>query len=129
MSISIENDEEIPEIFVDIERVRQVLVNLIHNAVKFTGENGRIIIKSGIEDKMVRIDIIDNGIGIADKDLPHVFERFYRADKSRTGGGTGIGLAIAKHVIEAHQGRITAHSTEGEGSMFSIFLPPGNVTK
>ena len=129
ISISIENDEEIPEIFVDIERVRQVLVNLIHNAVKFTGENGRIIIKSGIEDKMVRIDIIDNGIGIADKDLPHVFERFYRADKSRTGGGTGIGLAIAKHVIEAHQGRITAHSTEGEGSMFSIFLPPGNVTK
>ena len=72
---------------------------------------------------MIRMDIIDNGIGIDEKDLPHVFERFYMADRSRAGGGTGMGLAIAKHVIEAHQGKISAQSTEGKGSTFSIFLP------
>jgi two-component system, OmpR family, phosphate regulon sensor histidine kinase PhoR len=123
ISISIEGKGEIPEVFLDNERLRQVLVNLLHNAVKFTGENGLIVINYRIENDMVRVDIIDNGIGIAEKDLPHVFERFYMADRSRTGGGTGMGLAIAKHVIEAHQGKITAQSTEGKGSTFSIFLP------
>ena len=123
ITITVESTNGIPEIYVDNERVRQVLVNLLHNAVKFTGENGRIVVRYGVEKNMVRVDIIDNGIGIAEKDLPHVFERFYMADRSRTGGGTGIGLAIAKHVIEAHHGKITAQSIEGEGSTFSIFLP------
>jgi two-component system phosphate regulon sensor histidine kinase PhoR len=123
ITITVESTNGIPEIYVDNERVRQVLVNLLHNAVKFTGENGRIVVRYGVEKNMVRVDIIDNGIGIAEKDLPHVFERFYMADRSRTGGGTGIGLAIAKHVIEAHHVKITAQSIEGEGSTFSIFLP------
>lgn len=123
ISVTIESAGEIPKIYIDKERVRQVLVNLLHNAVKFTGENGRIVISYGMEKDMVRVDIIDNGIGIAGKDLPHIFERFYMADRSRTGGGTGMGLAIAKHVIEAHRGKITVQSTEGKGSTFSIFLP------
>lgn len=123
ISIIVESMDEIPEIYLDNERVRQVLVNLLHNAVKFTGENGRIVVRYGVEKDMVRVDIIDNGIGIAGKDLPHVFERFYMADRSRTGGGTGMGLAIAKHVIEAHHGKIIAQSMEGKGSTFSIFLP------
>jgi two-component system phosphate regulon sensor histidine kinase PhoR len=125
ISISTEGADEIPKIYADKERIQQVLVNLIHNAVKFTGENGRIVVNTGIETEMVRIDITDNGIGIDEKDLPHVFERFYMADRSRTGGGTGMGLAIAKHVIEAHNGKITAQSTEEKGSVFSIFLPLG----
>ncbi len=128
-SITVESLDGIPEIYVDNERVRQVLVNLLHNAVKFTGENGRIVVRYGVEKDMVRVDIIDNGIGIAEKDLPHVFERFYMADKARTGGGTGIGLAIAKHVIEAHHGKITAQSVEGRGSTFSIFLPLNTHTR
>ena len=123
ISITVGSTDEIPEIYVDNERIRQVLINLLHNAVKFTGEKGRIVVHYGVEQGMVRVDIIDNGIGIAEKDLPHVFERFYMADRSRTGGGTGMGLAIAKHVIEAHHGKITAQSIEGEGSTFSIFLP------
>jgi two-component system phosphate regulon sensor histidine kinase PhoR len=123
ISISFERADEVPMIYVDKERIQQVLVNLIHNAVKYTGENGQIVIDTRIENEMVRVDIIDNGIGIDEKDLPHVFERFYMADRSRTGGGTGMGLAIAKHVIEAHQGKISAQSTQGKGSTFSIFLP------
>jgi len=123
IQVIITNTTEIPDINVDSERILQVLVNLLHNAVKFTGENGRIVITCGIENDMVRVGIIDNGIGIAGKDLPHVFERFYMADRSRTGGGTGMGLAIAKHVIDAHHGTITVQSTEGKGSTFSIFLP------
>jgi two-component system phosphate regulon sensor histidine kinase PhoR len=123
ITITLGSEGEIPEIYVDSERILQVLINLLHNAVKFTGENGRIVINYRTEQDMVRVDIIDNGIGIAEKDLPHVFERFYMADRSRTGGGTGMGLAITKHVIEAHQGKITAQSTEGKGATFSIFLP------
>jgi two-component system phosphate regulon sensor histidine kinase PhoR len=123
IQVTVTSTTEIPDINIDRERILQVLINLLHNAVKFTGENGRIVITCGTENDMVRVDIIDNGIGIAGKDLPHVFERFYMADRSRTGGGTGMGLAIAKHVIDVHHGTITAQSTEGKGSTFSIFLP------
>jgi len=123
IQIVVESKTEIPDINVDRERILQVLINLLHNAVKFTGQNGRIAIYYGCENDEVRVDIVDNGIGIAENDLPHVFERFYMADRSRTGGGTGMGLAIAKHVIEAHHGKITAQSTAGKGSTFSIFFP------
>lgn len=129
ITITTENEGGIPEVNIDIERLRHVLVNLLHNAVKFTSENGRIVINYRTEQDMVRLDIIDNGIGIAEEDLPHVFERFYMADRSRTGGGTGMGLAIAKHVIEAHHGKISVQSTEGKGSTFSIFLPLDMGTK
>jgi two-component system phosphate regulon sensor histidine kinase PhoR len=121
--ITVRSETEVPDIIVDSERILQVLVNLLHNAVKFTGDNGKVDVSYTVEEDMIRINISDNGIGIAENDLPHIFERFYMADRSRTGGGAGMGLAIAKHVIEAHKGKITVQSVEGKGSTFSIFLP------
>ncbi len=123
ISIDAGNGAELSDVTADSERILQVLTNLLHNAVKFTGDDGHIEINPVEENGMVRIDITDNGIGIDSRDLPHIFERFYMADRARAGGGTGMGLAIAKHVIEAHHGNITAQSIEGEGSTFSIFLP------
>ena len=100
-----------------------MIVNLIHNAIKFTSAGGSITIASRRNDNSVTIEITDTGVGISRRDLPHVFERFYKADRARSGGGTGMGLAIAKHVIEAHGGSIRVQSKEGRGSTFSFDLP------
>jgi len=114
---------DLPAVRMDRERIEQVIINLIHNAVKFTGEGGSITITTNADDNAVTVEIADTGIGIAREDLPHIFERFYMADRSRASGGTGMGLAIARHVIEAHDGTIYASSTEGEGSTFTFILP------
>ena len=106
----------------DKERVRQVVVNLIHNAIKFTSPGGKITVATQAHGGSVTVDISDTGIGIAKNDLPHVFERFYKVDRARSGGGTGMGLAIAKHVVEAHGGKIRVQSEEGKGSTFSFSL-------
>ena len=108
---------------VDVERMRQVIINLVHNAIKFTNPGGKIVVSTQVQDSLVILDISDNGVGIAKNDLPHVFERFYKVDRARSGGGTGMGLAIAKHVIEAHGGNIWVQSEEGKGSTFSLSLP------
>ena len=107
----------------DKERVRQVVVNLIHNAIKFTSPGGKITVATQTHGGSVTVDISDTGIGIAKNDLPHVFERFYKVDRARSGGGTGMGLAIAKHVVEAHGGKVRVQSEEGKGSTFSFSLP------
>ncbi len=107
----------------DKERVRQVVVNLIHNAIKFTRPGGKITVATQTHGGSVTVDISDTGIGIAKNDLPHIFERFYKVDRARSGGGTGMGLAIAKHVVEAHGGKIRVQSEEGKGSTFSFSLP------
>jgi PAS domain S-box len=113
----------LPEIPADRERVEQALVNLLHNAIKFTPSGGRISISAKIEDDNALISVVDNGVGIPADDLPRIFERFYKADKARAGGGTGLGLAIAKHIVEAHGGKIWAESVEGKGSTFTFTLP------
>ena len=82
-----------------------------------------MVISTRQEGGYVSVSIADKGIGIAKEDLLHVFERFYKADKSRSGGGTGLGLAIAKHVVQAHGGKISVQSEEGKGSVFSFTLP------
>jgi two-component system phosphate regulon sensor histidine kinase PhoR len=107
----------------DRERVRQVVVNLMHNAIKFTRPEGKITVATQAHGGSVTVAISDTGVGIAKKDLPHVFERFYKVDRARSGGGTGMGLAIAKHVVEAHGGKIRVQSEEGKGSTFSFSLP------
>lgn len=109
----------------DKDKVRQVMINIISNALKFTDTGGKVEVLLDEDDKGVTIEIIDTGIGINEEDTPFIFERFYRSDKSRSRktGGTGIGLAIAKTLIEAHNGNISAQGKEGKGSKFVIMLP------
>ena len=123
LKLDIDSTPTLPEVLADEARVEQVLVNLIHNAIKFTPSGGRISISAKAKDNDIMVSVADTGIGIPPDDLPRIFERFYKADKSRTGGGTGLGLAIAKHIAEAHGGRIWAESVEGKGSNFNFTLP------
>jgi two-component system phosphate regulon sensor histidine kinase PhoR len=123
LTVSAELSGDLPDVSVDRDRVRQVILNLLYNAIKFTGDGGRIMVTTGADENKVTVEITDTGIGIAREDLPHIFERFYMADRSRASGGTGMGLAIVKHVIDAHNGTIEARSKEGKGSTFSFSLP------
>ena len=114
---------DVRQVLADRERLEQVLVNLIHNAIKFTAPGGSIRVSAKPQGDSVLVSVADSGTGIPADDLPRIFERFYKADKARSGGGTGLGLAIAKHIVEAHGGRIWAESVEGKGSTFSFTLP------
>jgi two-component system phosphate regulon sensor histidine kinase PhoR len=113
----------LPEVRADIRRLEQVLVNLIHNSVKFTSPHGIITLLAEREAGFVRFAVRDTGVGIPADDLLRIFERFFRVDRSRSGGGTGLGLSIARHIVEAHGGRIWAESEEGRGSTFYFTIP------
>jgi len=124
LTAELEMAGNLPLVDADPTRLRQAIVNIVHNAIKFTPPGGRILLTTRVEDRSVILDIADSGTGIASGDLPHVFERFYKADRARSGkGGTGMGLAISKHIVEAHGGRISVQSTEGRGSTFSLSIP------
>jgi two-component system phosphate regulon sensor histidine kinase PhoR len=103
--------------------LEQVLVNLIHNAVKFTKPGGEVALIASAGEGGGRFAVRDSGIGIPAESLSRIFERFYRVDRSRTGSGTGLGLSISKHIVEAHGGRIWAESEEGRGSAFYFEIP------
>ena len=109
----------------DEERIHQVVFNLVDNAVRFTPPGGSVDVTAVREDERIVIAVADTGVGIAPQHLPRLFERFYRADaaRSRDGGGTGIGLAIAREIVEGHGGRITAESQPGGGAIFTFDLP------
>jgi signal transduction histidine kinase len=110
----------------DQERIHQVLFNLVDNAVRFTPPGGAVTIRAWRDEDRVQIEVHDTGVGVAPEHLPRLFERFYRADPARSrddGGGTGIGLAIARSIVEGHGGRITAASQPGNGSTFTFDLP------
>ncbi|MGD8189152.1 ATP-binding protein [Brevibacillus ginsengisoli] len=109
---------------IDSDRIEQVLTNLIDNAMRHTPAGGTVTIRVKGDDPLY-LEISDTGSGIPQEDLPFVFERFYKADKARTRGraGTGLGLAIAKNIVDAHEGTITVHSKQGEGTTFTISLP------
>ena len=115
--------DSLPSVKVDRDRISQTITNLIHNAIKFNRTSGNVTIITSSDDKAITVKVIDTGIGIPKANLPHVFERFYKADKSRANSGSGLGLAIAKHTIEAHGGIIWAQSEEGKGSTFSFTIP------
>ncbi|HJX13335.1 MAG TPA: ATP-binding protein [Dehalococcoidales bacterium] len=114
---------DLPPVPADRERVRQVIINLVHNAIKFNRPGGSIRAATKTIDDAVLVEIADTGQGISRDALPHVFERFYKADRSRAGQGSGMGLAIARHVVEAHGGKIRVQSEEGKGATFTFTLP------
>lgn len=117
-------DAGLPTVLADPERVGQVLLNLLHNAIKFTPPGGRIAVMAERRGEEVAISVRDSGSGIAPDDLPRIFERFYKADKARSGGGTGLGLAIAKHLVQAHGGTLSArNNADGPGATFTFTLP------
>ncbi len=144
LDLTVHVPSDLPPILADEERMRQVVTNLVHNAIKFTPAGGRIevaargfhVAPDGSSDlqalspdhdldsgKWVLMSVRDTGIGIPAEDLERIFERFYKADRARSGGGTGLGMAIAKHIVQGHGGRIWVESVEGEGSTFYVAIP------
>jgi histidine kinase len=120
-------EPNLPSITVDSDRIQQVLHNLLGNALQFTPPDGQVLVKVARDGALVRFSVRDSGIGIPEEHLAHIFERFYRADKSRSrgkGGGSGIGLTIAKSLVEAHGGEIWVESAgKNQGSKFTFTLP------
>lgn len=125
IALTLDTPGDIPTIQADPLRLGQVLNNLLENAIKYTDEGGRVAIHAARENGSVEVRIEDTGRGIPPTDLPHIFERFYRADKSRTRemGGTGLGLSIVKHIVQSHGGTVKAESTYGKGTKISFRLP------
>jgi two-component system phosphate regulon sensor histidine kinase PhoR len=122
--LSVDLDPDLPAVRGDGARLGQVIVNLLHNAVKFSPDGGEVVVRVRADDDEVVMSVADRGVGIPRAALGRVFERFYKVDRARVrGGGTGLGLAIARHVVEQHGGRIWVESEEGRGSTFSFALP------
>jgi two-component system phosphate regulon sensor histidine kinase PhoR len=117
-------DDRLPPVRGDDDRLGQVFVNLVHNAVKFSPEGGDVIVRVARVGQEVVASVEDHGVGIPRTAIPRIFERFYKVDRARAkGGGTGLGLSIARHTVEQHGGRIWVESVEGRGSTFSFALP------
>jgi len=132
VTLQAEISESLPQVTVDIDRIRQVLRNLITNALRYTPAGGQVTITalspSPSNAGFVTIVVSDTGTGIAPEDLPHMFTHFYKADHSRhrTGAGSGLGLAIVKQLVEAHGGKVWVESEPGKGSRFYFTLPPAS---
>jgi signal transduction histidine kinase len=124
ISLSVDAAENLPQIDVDPDRMVQVLGNLVSNSLRFTQEGGEIGLTAVTHNDNIRLQVKDTGSGIAQADLPHIFSRFYRGDASRQhNGASGLGLAIARSIVEAHDGQIKAESSPGKGTTFTITLP------
>lgn len=126
ITITVTMPSTLPQVLVDEDRIGQVLLNLLGNALQYTPPGGSVEVHGRQEGPFVRVSVADSGVGIPSEHLPHVFERFYRVDKSRSraGGGTGIGLTIARHIVDAHGGRIWVESKgPGRGATFHFTVP------
>ena len=126
VALEIDVPSDLPRVRADEDRIGQVLLNLVGNALQYTESGGKVCLSARSEGDRVRLSVEDTGVGIPPEHLLHIFERFYRVDKSRSrvGGGSGIGLTIARHLVEAHGGQIQAFSDGlGQGSRFSFTLP------
>jgi two-component system phosphate regulon sensor histidine kinase PhoR len=123
LRLNLEIPTSLPQVKADPERIEQVLVNLLHNAIKFTPPGGEILVRAWVENDRIVFSVHDTGSGISPEVLPRIFERFYKGDKARSTGGTGLGLSIARHTVESHGGRIWAESEPGKGSEFFFTLP------
>lgn len=128
-NIKIEYEKKNINLYCDKDKITQALVNILSNAIRYSNDGSTIFIEERLKDNKVIISIEDQGIGISEEDLKYVFERFYRADKSRTRatGGTGIGLTIVKSIVSSHGGEVKLESKLGEGSKFTIILPKKDI--
>ena len=125
LRLELQVPDDFPTVHADERRLEEVVHNLLDNAVKYSHQNGRIVLNAGAPDQEVVLSVCDEGIGIAATDLPRIFERFYRADRARSRelGGTGLGLSIVKHIAQLHGGRVEAESVVGEGTTIRVILP------
>jgi len=125
LSLAVELPEKLPPVNIDSRRIGEVLRNLLENAAAHTSQGDTITVAAKQRDKLVEVSVTDTGEGIPAEELPNIFERFYRVDKSRTRatGGSGLGLTIAKRLVEAHGGRIEVQSEAGKGSRFAFTIP------
>jgi two-component system phosphate regulon sensor histidine kinase PhoR len=125
LGIVLDLPERVSPVRGDEDRLGQVLINLLHNAVKFSPDGGEVVVGVREDGDQIRVWVRDPGIGVPAADLARIFERFYKVDRARVRGrgGTGLGLSIARHVVESHGGRIWAESEEGEGSTFTFTIP------
>ena len=123
LTLSVDTGTAAPDLVIDQYRIEQVLVNLVYNAIKFTNPGGVITICVKTRDNEIMVSVSDTGIGIPREELPRVFERFYKVNKARDDEGVGLGLAISRHIITSHGGKIWAESEEGKGSTFFFTLP------
>jgi len=123
-------DPAYPRVLVDEDKFNQIMINLLDNGLRYTDPGGTITVRSAGHDGRLAITVADTGVGISAEDLPHIFERFFRADRSRSRelGGTGIGLTIAKRYVEALGGSISVESRPGAGTTFTLLLPPAPAT-
>jgi signal transduction histidine kinase len=125
LHLEFELESALPSVNADAANMEGVFTNLISNAIKYTPEGGRVRVVGKREGDYIRIDVQDTGIGISEKDLPRIFERFYRVktEKTRQIVGTGLGLSIVKQVVDAHLGTIDVQSVENQGTLFTVKLP------
>jgi two-component system phosphate regulon sensor histidine kinase PhoR len=125
LRLELEVPDNFPTVRADERRLEEVVHNLLDNAVKYSHQNGRVLIQAAAPDQEVVLSVRDEGVGIAANDLPRIFERFYRADRARSRelGGTGLGLSIVKHIAQLHGGRVEAESVVGEGTTIRVILP------
>lgn len=123
LKVEVRIEEGLPSTVIDGNRIESVLMNLVHNAIKFTYPGGKISVRAKKEQGNILVSVGDTGCGISAEDLPRVFERFYKVDKARVGEGSGLGLSISKHIIMAHGGRIWVESEAGVGSTFYFTIP------
>ena len=126
LELKVDYAKSLPEILIDLPRLEQVLLNLLHNAIKFTPAEGKVHLKVVETDEGVEFSVEDTGVGIPADDLPRIFERFYKTAEGRSREGTGLGLAIARHLVEAHGGKIAVSSEVGSGSRFHFTIPLGD---
>ena len=125
VTIKVDIPEDIPDILADEAGIGQVLLNLLDNAIKYNKEKGLVTVSAGENNGYVKVEVFDTGVGIPERDLNRIFERFYRVDKARSRelGGTGLGLSIVKQIIQEHNGEVAVESLMGQGSTFSFTIP------
>ncbi len=123
VSVSLAREDQV-EVFGDSDQLKQVLLNLLENALKYTSDGGRVSVSVYTEGNWAKLEVRDTGIGIAPEDQQRIFDRFYRAERRVPGaGGSGLGLSIASWVVSAHGGRLAVESQPGLGSIFTVWLP------